>query len=131
MVTPFLASVTLTSLAVPVREPSGSPLARASPAGTGAAATSASVIGFGEDAAGADAGVCVKASGAKQTATRHSASSLLVMIFIFALLLFPNCVLEISPIEHTDNSVQTDGDAEEHNSQPRGIRTQGQTEHAD
>src|SRR5258708_1963371 len=55
MESPFLLSLTVTSLALPVSEPSGSPLACASAVGIGTFATSASVIGFGAGVAGAAA----------------------------------------------------------------------------
>src|SRR5258706_7876153 len=119
------------SLAVPVREPSGSPLDLASALGTGAPATSASVIGFGA-AVGVAAGVCAKLSGAKQQrAPKHSVRRLLVTIFILVSPLFPDCILKIGPIENTDDAEQTDGQPEEDYSQPRGIRIQSQAEHTD
>src|ERR1700682_1573551 len=62
IVRPFLGSLTVTSLTFPVREPSGSPLARASAGGTGVFAKSVSIIGFGTD------GVVAGAVGAAGTA---------------------------------------------------------------
>src|SRR5713226_1488704 len=114
MVMPFLLSLTLTSPAVPVSEPSGSPLVLASAIGTGAPATSASVIGFGAGvaaaaAAGAAVGACPKPNGAQQSTTAHKVSSLFVVIFILASPLLPDCILKIGPIENTDDAEQTDG----------------------
>src|SRR5271157_1744538 len=68
MVRPFGGSETVTSLALPVREPSGSPLVRESAEGTGMAVRSESAMGFengteSPDAApeaGAVAGVCAR-----------------------------------------------------------------------
>src|SRR5882672_2234517 len=118
------------SLAVPVSEPSGSPLDLASALGTGAPATSASVIAFG--AVVGAAGVCPKLGSAKQQrAAKHSVSRLLLAIFILVSPLFPDCILKIGPIENTDDAEQTDGQPEEDYSQPRGIRIQSQAEHAD
>src|SRR6267143_2408948 len=105
IVAPFFASVTAMSLAVPVSEPSGSPLDLASALGTGAAATSASV-----SALGTAAGACAKLSGAKQQrAPKHSVSRLLVTIFILVSPLFPDCILKIGSIENTHDSEQTNG----------------------
>src|SRR3977135_592894 len=96
------------SLAVPVSEPSGSPLDLASALGTGAPATSASVIAFG--AAVGAAGVCAKLSGAKQQrAPKHNVSRLLVTVFILVSPLFPDCILKIGSIENTHDSEQTNG----------------------
>src|SRR6266436_10443975 len=117
MVAPFLASVTVTSLAVPVSEPSGSPLARASAVGTGAPATSASVIGFGAGAAaGATAGaagVCAEPDGTKESASSASRNGrnlfvvIVIVILILSSPLFPNCVLEIMFVQYTDNPEET------------------------
>ena len=63
MVRPFLASETATSATVPVRPPSGSPLARASAFGASTPFKSASVIGTGAGA-GAAAGAGVAGAGA-------------------------------------------------------------------
>src|SRR5882762_867676 len=113
MVAPFFASVTERSLAVPVREPSGSPLDLASALGTGAPATSASVIGFGA-AVGVAAGVCAKLSGAKQQrAPKHSVRRLLVTIFILVSPLFPDRILKIGSTETTHYSEQTNGEPED------------------
>src|SRR5258706_13268837 len=103
MVAPFLASVTVTSLAVPVSEPSGSPLARASAVGTGAPATSASVIGFGAGAgtaAGATAGapgVCAEPNGTEESESSASRNGrkLFVIIVILASPLLPYPIFEI------------------------------------
>src|SRR6266853_6805517 len=116
------------SLAVPVSEPSGSPLDLASALGTGAPATSASVTAFGT-AAGVAAGVCARLSGAQQQSTaKHNVSRVLLAIFILVSPLFPDCVLKIGPIENTYDAEQTDGQSEEDYSQPRGIRIHSQAE---
>src|SRR5260370_11979001 len=106
MVVRFFVSVTAISPAVPVSAPSGSPLALVSALGTGAPATSASVIGFGA-AAGVAGGVCAKLNGAKQQkAPIVSASSVLVAIFMLVSPLFPDSILKIGPIETTDDANQ-------------------------
>src|SRR5260370_22629892 len=92
-VNPFLGSVTVISLALPVSEPSGSPLARASADGAGMFARSASVIGFGASggvagvvaAGGAVVGVCAKASGEMQSAASNTTSNRLIEFFILTL----------------------------------------------
>src|SRR5260370_20619745 len=126
MVAPFLASVTVTSLAVPVSEPSGSPLARASAVGTGAPATSASVIGCGAGAgaaagatAGAD-GVCAEPDGTKESASSASRNgrNLFVVILILSSPLFPNSVLEIMFVQYTDNSEETHYQTQQDEHQP-------------
>src|SRR2546423_12525773 len=90
IVIPFLVSATVMSLAVPVSEPSGSPLARASAEGTGALARSASVMGFGAGvagaaAAGAPAGVAAgawaKPKGARQSVASRNVGNLFVIVF--------------------------------------------------
>src|SRR5258707_15843763 len=101
MVAPFLASVTVTSLAVPVSEPSGSPLARASAVGTGAPATSASVIGFGAGAAARAAARaardCAGAEGTKENARSASRKgrNFFLVILILSSPPFPNTLLLI------------------------------------
>src|SRR5712691_7820059 len=114
MVSPFLLSPTVTSLALPVSEPSGSPLACASAVGTGTFATSASVMAFGAGvagaaAAGAAAGAWAKPTGARQSAASRNVSNLFVVVFILASSLLPDCVLHISLVKHADDSEQTDG----------------------
>src|SRR5260370_24898491 len=113
MLAPFFVSVTAISAAVPVSEPSGSPLVLASAAGTGAPARSASVMGFGV-AAGVAAGVCAKLSGAQQQrSAKDSVSKLLFAIFILVSPLFPDCILKIGAVENTNNAEQTDGQPED------------------
>src|ERR1035438_109731 len=92
-VRPFLASETETSATVPVREPSGSPLARSSGLGASMDFTSTSVRGTGAAAGGeaggvvgAGAGVCAHID----TARRRAGSRRLVM----SVLPLPQSVLQ-------------------------------------
>src|SRR6266849_4259662 len=107
MESPFLLSLTVTSLALPVSEPSGSPLACAF-------ATSASVMAFGAGvagaaAAGAAAGAWAKPTGARQSAASRNVSNLFVVVFILASSLLPDCFLHISLFKLADDSEQTAG----------------------
>src|SRR5271154_3565529 len=92
MVRPFLGSDTVTSLAFPVRDPSGSPLACASAEGTG---------------------------------------RLFLICFIRASPLFPDCLVDVRPVEQTENAEQADRQPEKHHNQPPAYRgSQGQAEQA-
>src|SRR5258705_723785 len=119
------------SLAVPVSEPSGSPLDLASALGTGAPATSASVTAFGT-AAGVAAGVCARLSGAQQQSTaKHNVSRVLLAIFILVSPLFPDCILYIGSIEYTHGSEQTDSYPEDDDCKSRPVRTQSHADDTD
>src|SRR5260370_4004544 len=140
MESPFLVSLPVTSLALPVSEPSGSPLACASEVGIGTCATSASVIGFGAGvagaaaagtAAGAAAGAWAKPTGAKQSATSRNVSSLFVVIFILASPLLPDCVLQIGLVKHTDDSKQAHRQTQKDDHHPGADGVQSKTEDAD
>src|SRR5258706_8024676 len=91
MVIPFLLSATVTSLEVPVSDPSGSPLTRASAAGaaTSVRAPAADIPGAGAGAAAGGAapgaagtGVCAKPGNEKRNAAAKTISTLFVVVFI-------------------------------------------------
>src|SRR5580692_9363444 len=124
---PFLRSETVMSLAFPVREPSGSPLARASADGTGIPVKSVSTMGFATGAGGAlaagaawllaGAEACAQPIGAQLTTAIASARRLFLIGFILASPLFPNCFVDIGPVEQTDNAEQADCQPEKHDHQ--------------
>src|SRR5581483_10899229 len=106
-VRPFFESLTVTSLAVPVSEPSGSPLTRSSAFGTGAFFRSASVMATG---AGAAAGFAAwpKAIAAKSAAVASS------VIDLFTCSPPPDGGLQVRPIDQPDNPEQAHSDTDEH-----------------
>src|ERR1700687_277618 len=134
MVIPFFASLTVTSLAVPVSDPSGSPLARASAVGTGAPATSASVIGTGfaagagvagavtGAAGGAAAGVCAVHHGARPGVNGSAASNTLAVVFLLASSLLPNGVFHKSAVQNPQDTEQAKAQSNKHDHQPPSNR---------
>src|SRR4051812_8593047 len=119
MVRPFLESATATSATVPVRDPSGSPLARVSGLGASTFFKSASVMGTGA-AAGA-AGVAGAAAGAGLCATAKDAQRRAVVvsrISLFICLLSPDCLSHVRLIDHADDAKEADGQSCQHNEQP-------------
>src|SRR5579862_7838766 len=95
---PFFASATATSAAVPVRDPSGSPLARSSALGTGTFFKSESVIGVAGAAAG---GVCA----GTPAVTARSTTIGNRMRFIPPSP-FPYRVLQVRPIDKAQDAEQ-------------------------
>src|SRR5579872_6453271 len=111
MVSPFFASATATSAAVPVREPSGSPWARTSAFGVSTPFKSASVMGVAGAAAGGAPEVCPNAPAA------NASSAAITKSCFIRPLPFPDWILQVRAIDDAHDPEQTHRESGQHHQQ--------------